>query len=209
MWYVPASPEFIHSGKLFLTESPRPGLFSGCRLAVHWGQAGPGEHASPLEALQAADEGSKSLDSPANIGLYIPIPARGNNKLLLTVTDPTGQTTGRSLQAIYQIKWILNSILKVWMRKQLSLEQKAIDKPGSIRPSFDKISGSEGGSWSPSRYLGVPCPCPLVIQTEGAYSVLHKNCPHNLHHTAQDHDCNGLHISRGPGLSLQPPVSWD
>lgn len=105
------------------------------------------------------------MDSPANTGVYIPIPARGNNKLLHIVTDPKGQTTGRSLQALYQVKWILNSTLKVWMRKQLSLEQEAIDKLGSTRPSFDKASGSEGGSRSPSRYLGVPCPCPLVIQS--------------------------------------------
>lgn len=86
------------------------------------------------------------------LGIYIPVPARGNNKLLHIVTDPTGQTTGRSLQAIYQIKWVLKSTLKVWMRKKVVIKEKAIDKRESTGPSFEKqISGSEGGSWSTSR----------------------------------------------------------
>lgn len=42
-------------------------LFSGCCLAVHWGYTTPEEHASPLEALQEVDEGSKCLASPASI----------------------------------------------------------------------------------------------------------------------------------------------
>lgn len=62
------------------------------------------------------------LPQPAS-GIYIPIQVRGNNKLLHIVIDPIGQTTERSLQVAYQIRWVLNSTLKPWIRKQLSLTE--------------------------------------------------------------------------------------
>ena len=138
------------------------------------------------------------------LGIYIPVSARGNNKLLHIVTDPTGQTTGRSLQAIYQIKQVLNSTLKVWMKKQLSLNRKLLTNWKASGQPLKKSMEVKVGAGHPAGSQGhlFPCPSPLVIQAEWDYSAPHRRSPHSLHHTAQDCDCNGPRIPGGPGLSL-------
>lgn len=85
-------------------------IILGCCLAVWEGQADPGEYASPLDTPRQLIKAEKAWFPQPVLGIYIPLPARGNNKLFHVVTDPTGQTT-RSLQAIYQIKRVLNSTM--------------------------------------------------------------------------------------------------
>lgn len=169
-------------------------LFSGCCLAVHWGQADLGEHASPLEALQAADEGSKCLVSPANIGDLHSSPSQREQQTI-------AHCHRRSLQAIYQIKRALNSTLKVWMRKQLSLNRKLLTNWKGSGQALKKSLEVKVGVGHPADSGGhlFPCPCPLVIQAEWDYSAPHRRSPHNQYHMVQDCDCNGPLIPGGPG----------
>lgn len=124
------------------------GLFWGCCTGDR----------QTLENMPALWKHSRRLMKAASawfphptLGIYIPVPARGKNKLLHTVTDATGHTTGRSLQAIYQKKRVLNSTPKVWMRKQVSLNRKLLTNWKASGQALKKVSGSEGGSGSPSR----------------------------------------------------------
>lgn len=145
------------------------------------------------------------------LGIYTPVPATGNNKLFRIVTDATGQTTGRSLQAIYQIKRVLSSTLKVWVRKQLSLNRKLLPNWKASSQALKKSLEVKVGAGHPAGSRGhlLPCPCPLVIQAEWDYSAPHRRSSHSLRPVAQDCDCNGPRISGGSGLSLRPPVSWE
>lgn len=141
------------------------------------------------------------------LGIYIPVPARRNNKLWYIVTDPTGQTTGRSLQAIYQIKWVLNSTLKVWMRKQLSLNRKL---PTNWKASGQDLKKSlEVGSWSPSGQLGslVPLSLPSGDSSGAGLQCSGQKSPQPAPQ-GTGLQLQWSRISGGSGLSLRPPVSW-
>lgn len=138
------------------------GLFSGCCLAVHWGQTDAGKHASPLEALQAADEGSKRPVSPANIGDLHSSPSQREQQTIAHCHRPHRpnhrEEFTRHLSDKEGFKFHSESLDE---KKKVVIKQKAIDKVESIRPSFKKVSGREGGSRSPSRQPGPLVPLSL------------------------------------------------
>lgn len=127
------------------------GLFLGCCLAVHSGQADPGEPASPLEALQAADEGSQRLVSPANTGDLHSSP-RQREQQTITHCHRTHRPNHREeLTSHLSDKWSFKFHFERLDEKTVVIERKATNELESNRPNFEKVSGSEDGSWLPSR----------------------------------------------------------
>lgn len=148
--------------------------------------------------------------SHPTLGIYIPVPARGKNKLLHTVTDATGHatghTTGRSLQAIYQKKRVFKFHSESLDEKTGVIKRKAIDKLESIRPSFEKSLWKWRWERVTQQVAGITCSPVLALWwfKQSGITVLHAEVPATC---TQDCDCNGPHISGGPGLSLRPPAS--
>lgn len=127
------------------------GLLSDCCLTVHWGQADLGEHARLLEALQAADEGSKCLVSPANTGDLHSSPSHREQQTIPHCHGRHRPNHREEFTSHLSDKAGFKFHSESLGEKTVVIKQKAIAKLESIKPSFEKISGSEGGSWSPSR----------------------------------------------------------
>lgn len=86
----------------------------------------------PLENMPALWKHSRRLMKAASARfpkpiseIYIPVQVRENNKLLHTVTDPTGQTT-ESLQAIYQIRRLLKFLSEILDRKTVVINRELL-----------------------------------------------------------------------------------
>lgn len=137
------------------------GLDLVCCLAVHWGQTDPGEHASPLEALQAADEGSKCLVSAANIGDLHSSPSQKEQQTMVHCHRPHRPNHREEFTSHLSDKVGFKFHSESLDEKTVVIKQKATDKLESIRPRFEKIPGS----WElvTQRAAGVTCSPVLAL----------------------------------------------
>lgn len=105
---------------------------------LHWGQADPGEHASPLEALQEADGGSKHLVSPSNIGDLHSSPSQREKQTIAHCHRCHRPYHREEFTSHLSEKAGFKFHSESLDEKTGVIKQKAIDKLESIRPSFEK-----------------------------------------------------------------------
>lgn len=154
-----------------------------------------------------ADQGSKSLVSPASTGDLHSTPSQREQQTIACCHRPHKPNHKEEFTSHLSDKVGFKFHYENLMRKEMSLNRKLLTNWKASGQALIKTSGNERGSWSPTGTWGhlFPCPCPLVLQTERNYSVPQMRSSPNLHHMAQGCDCNRHHIpgDQGSSSSLQ------
>lgn len=205
IWYLLAPPELINSGSLlfFLLLYLHHMLLVTC-TGLFWAVALQcGKVKQTLENMPAlwthshvADQGSKSLVSPASTGDLHSTPSQREQQTIACCHRPHKPNHKEEFTSHLSDKVGFKFHYENLMRKEMSLNRKLLTNWKASGQALIKTSGNECGSWSPTGTWGhlFPCPCPLVLQTERNYSGPQMRSSPNLHHMAQGCDCNRHHI---------------
>lgn len=155
---------------------------------------------------QAADQGSKSLLSPATTGDLHSTPSQREQQTI-ACCHRTHRPNHKEFTSYLSDKVGFKFHYENLMRKETLLNRKLLTKWKASGQALIKISGNESGTWSLNRYLGSLVP---LSSSSGASNRVELQCStkessHGLCHMAQGCDCKRHHIpgDQGSASSLQ------
>lgn len=172
-------------------------FFPGCFLTVHWGYTAPEEHASPLEALQAVDEGSKCLASPANIRNLHSSSSQREQQTVAHCHRPHRPNHREEFTSRLSDKAGFKFHSETLDRKAVVINRELLtSEKGSGQALYKSVgaghpAGSRGVTYSPVLVLQQFKQNGKVLGTEAVPTP-----------SPQDRGCNGTYILGEPGLSL-------
>lgn len=156
---------------------------------------------------QAADQGSKSLVSPATTGDLHSTPSQREQQTI-ACCHRTHRPNHKEFTSYLSDKVGFKFHYENLMRKETLLNRKLLTNWKVSGQALIKISENEGGTWSLNRYLGSPVP---LSSSSGAsewnYSAPQRESSHDPYHMAQGSDCNRHHIPGDPS-SLGAGCLW-
>lgn len=154
---------------------------------------------------QAADQG---LVSPATTGDLHSTPSQREQQAIACCHRPHRPNHKEELTSHLSDKAGFKFHYENLMRKEMLLNRKILTNWKASGQALIKISGNEGGSWSPNRYLGSPV---LTLFEQWNYSAPQRRSSHDPHPMGQGCDCNRHHIPGDWGSassSMAAGCSW-
>lgn len=145
---------------------------------------------------QAADQGSKkSLVSPATTGDLHSTPSQREQQTI-ACCHRTHRPNHKEFTSHLSDKVGFKFHYENLMRKQTLSNRKLLTDWKASHQALIKNFGSEGGSWSPNRYLGSPVFLSSLSGASKRVELQHstKESSHDLYHMVQGCDCNRHHI---------------